>query len=281
MIDGDSPADDGQVMDDVFDSGRDRGGDVVPSEGSSPPRDEHGRFAPRQEAAPEPAPVEGQPDPEIEPDEVPEQGESIPRSAFIAERKKLQARIEQIERTAQERELQYQQQLRQLQQPQQWPQQQPEPLDIFEDPEGFFQQKLTPIQQEVLNTKLDMSEDRARERYGDDLVNEAFAAVQRAGIAQQFVQSRHAYGDIVKWYQREKTLAEVGTNPDEYRKKLSEEIRAEVLKELKAGGAPGQQPPRFPTSLADQTNAGRGTGAVVTPDAIMSDIFNPDRNRRS
>jgi hypothetical protein len=272
MIDG-QPDD---VMNDVFDSGRDRGGDLVPPEDQGRPRDEQGRFAPTQEAAPEPTPETLEPIPEVEQPE-PLNGELIPRGAVIAERKKLQARIAQIEQEAQQREQLYQQQLRQLQQPQQ-PQELP---DIFEDPDAAINARLTPIQQVMESNRLDFSEDRARDKFGDDTVNQAFQAAQRAGIVGQFIQTRHPYGELVKWYQREQTLSEVGTDPKAYRDKLANEIRAEVLKELKAGTAQGQQTQRFPTSLADQTNSGGQRGALLTDDAIMNDVFHTDRNRRA
>lgn len=272
MIDG-QPDD---VLNDVFDSGRDRGGESVPSEDQGRPRDEQGRFAPTQEAAPEPTPEPIEPSPDVEQPE-PLNGELIPRGAVIAERKKLQARIAQIEQEAQSREQQYQQQLRQLQQPQQ-PQETP---DIFEDPEGAIAARLSPMQQMMESNRLDFSEDRARDKYGDQIVDQAFEAAQRAGIAGQFASRRHPYGDLVQWFQREQTLSEVGTDPKAYREKLAAEIRAEVLKELKAGTAQGAQPPRFPTSLADQTNAGGQQGATLTADAIMNDVFNTNRNRRA
>lgn len=275
MNDGTQPADDAGVMDDVFD--RDRIGDDAPIDGGGPARDDHGRFAPRQEATTEPEQPAAPTEPEQPSSDQPDR--RVPLSELQSERKKRQEyeqRFTQIQQEAAAREAYYQQQLRQYQQPQQ----PPEDPDLFEDPDGFFKQRLDPIQQRLENTRLDLSEDRARERFGDDTVNEALQAASRMGILGNFAQGRHPYGELVQWFEREKTLNEVGTDPAAYREKLLQEARQQVLEEMKTGKSPGQPQPRFPTSLADQTSAG-GQGAVISEQGLMNEMFHPDRNRRA
>lgn len=275
MIEGNEPD---NVMDDVFDSDRDRGGDIAPSDDAGQPRDDHGRFAPKDdvEAASE------QPAPDLEPssEEEEQPDRRVPLSELQSERRKRQeyeARIAEIEQSAREREAVYQQQLRQLQPQQQQPQQEP---DIFDDPDAYFSKRISPIQQQFENARLDMSEGRARDKFGDDVVEEAMAAAQQAGALGHFAQQRHPYGELVQWFQREKTLAEVGPDTAAYRSNIEKEVRAQVLAELKSGQTQGQPQARFPTSLADQTHTGGQQGGDVSPQALLDDMFRSDRVRR-
>ena len=277
MIDGLESGEEPNVLDEMFASDRDRS-DNDASLGDDKARDELGRFAPKEEP-PEPAPEtaqEAQTDPESQPENNPEPDRRVPLSELQNERRKRQEyeqQYQQLQRESAERDAQYQAYLRQLQQPQEAP-------DILDDPEGFVDQRLSPIEQKMENSRLDMSEDRARERFGDDTVNQAMQAAQQMGILSSFVQSRHPYGDLIQWFQRESTLKEVGTDPKAYREKLAKEIREEVLAELKSGNSPGQPSHRFPTSLADQTSAGGNNGAVLTDQALMDGLFDSRRDRR-
>lgn len=277
MIDGLEPGEEPNVLDEMFASDRDRS-DNDASLGEDKPRDEFGRFAPKEEGE-EPAPekeLAAEPEAESPPEENNQEPDRrVPLSELQKERQKRQEYEHQLQQLSAER-AQYQAYLQQLQQQQQ-PQENP---DIFDDPDRFVEQKLSPIEQKMENARLDMSEDRARERFGDDTVNEAMQAAQRMGVLNSFVQSRHPYGELVQWFQRENTLKEVGTDPKAYREKLAKEIREEVLAELKSGNSPGQSSQRFPTSLADQTSAGGNTRAVLTDQALMDGLFDSGRDRR-
>lgn len=267
----DSPNDD--VLGDVFASDRDRvGTDAPAAEGR--PRDEMGRFAPSQPVPDQTAEAEP---PASEQQEDPGANRHVPLSEMLAERKKFQDRLAEAERYKQEAD-----QLRQfVAQFQQANAVQQPPPDIFEDPDRFLESRLTPYQQQMENMRLDMSEDRAREKHGDAVVDEAFQAAQAAGILANFVRTRHPYGELVQWHQKTKVLQEVGSDPQAYRQRLEQEIRQQVMEELKSGRAPGgNPPPRFPTSLADQTNAGGNQGAQLSTEAVMNQLFNPDRSAR-
>lgn len=105
----------------------------------------------------------------------------------------------------------------------------PQKKPDFIDPEGadYFQQQIQVMQ---ANMAAELSEAKARARYGDADVDAAFAAAEKAGEIENFVGKPDAWGQLVKWHKRETVLSEVGDDPDAYRQR----IRAEVEAELKA-----------------------------------------------
>lgn len=279
MIDGEQP---GEVLDDVFDTDRDRHEETT--EDSGQPRDEHGRFAPKVEAEQ----PEQEPEAEAQPEQ--EQPEQVDRRVPLAELQSERKKRQELEALVAQQQQLYAQQMQALQRvPQQQPQQPQEVPDIFDDPDAYLNQTvLTPLQQQMMqqqhhfeNARLDMSEDRARERFGDDVVDKATQAAQQMGILGSFAQGRHPYGDLVSWYQQANTLQEVGGDLEAYNQRLEQQIRAKVLEELKSGQT-GQQPTqRFPTSLADQTAAGGTSGPAMTQQGLLDDMFRPDRDRKA
>ena len=285
MIDDQQPENE-DVLGDVFASERDRRAESDQSEisDSGRPRDELGRFAPVNEAAVEPEaqapPTEGQvqeAEELHEPEQV-EEGHSVPLATVLAERKAFQARLEEQQRLMQ---VEVQRQVAAALQ-QQNPQAQPEPPDFFEDPDAAIAARMTPMQQQMVSMKLDFSEMMARQAHGNEVVEEALQAAQQAGIVQNFIQTQNPYGELVSWHKQSKFLKEAGNDPDAYRKRVEEEVRQKVIQEMKQGRAPGQQQqPSFPTTLADQTNAGQGNnGAHLSDEAMMAGLFNPDRSAR-
>ncbi len=128
----------------------------------------------------------------------------IPISAMLDEREKRQA----AERRAQEAEERAQR--LQAEREQQRPAAIPDPID---DPEGFagYQQAL------ALNMRLDVSEDLARAKYGDDVVNElqAWAAKRFAAspaYQQEVNSNRNPYEFAMQAFTREKLYAEVSAS---------------------------------------------------------------------
>lgn len=279
----DSPNDD--VLGDVFSSDRDRAGTDAPAAESGRQRDELGRFAPAQpaEQQPEATAQPEQPASAEQPAETPEDPNAsrhVPLSEMLAERKKFQERLAEAEQYKQ-RAAYLEQMMAQMQQPQRQQQQEPPP-DIFEDPDRYLETRLAPLQNQFQNMFLNMSEMMARRdpQWGDK-VDEAVQMAQQLGINRQFASQPDPYGALMDWYKQQSVLKEVGTDPQAYRQRIEQEVRQKVLEEMKAGRAPGgNQPPRFPTSLADQTNAGGQTGAHLSDEAVMAQLFNPDRGAR-
>lgn len=272
-------ASDDAVLDDVFSSGRDRGGNSAPPEDVSSP-----------EATGSQEPIEAESHQPSQEATDPSTGKVVPLNELLSERKKFQEKLDTLRAEGERRDAEYRRQLediaRRTQQAQPQPQPAPKIPDPLQDPEQYFTLLNGTVQNSVFVERLNLSEDRARDKYGDKEVDEAFQAAERAGLIQRshFIQTspRHPWGAMVDWYRQQKVLETVGADPDAYRAKIEEEVRAKVLEELKAGKGPGeqqQQPTRFPGTLADSTAAGK-QGAHLTTRAVMADVFGSDRASR-
>lgn len=276
---------------DDHDSGADP---VAPDAGQ--PRDDFGRFAPKQTDA---QPQEPQPQLEQQPASPDRQdadaNRHVPLKELLSERDRYKAEKKQREdlefrlRSMEEQNRAFQQLLLRSQQQPAQQQQAPQPPDPYADPQGYQQyvhqyaqqiadQRAREVENRFSNRWANFSERRARKEHGDDVVN---AAVKWAGdtnnAAYFMYQADDPYGDLVSAYQRASLIQEVGPNVSEWRKKVEAEVRAKVLAELKAGG--NQPPQRFPGSLASATPTGT-QGAHLSPEAAFADIFDTNRDRR-
>lgn len=188
------------------------------------------------EEEPAPETVEEQPEPEPEKTEAGKQVEEpkdtmVPLAALQEERAKRQA-YEQIY-TAQMQG-----------------QPQPEPVrlpDPVENPAEYHQALQEQNSRMILNARLDMSEDMARQAHGDEVVNAALHAAQEAGVADQFQAKRHPWGELVKWHEQQRAITEIG-DPKAYRAKIEAEIRAEMAAEQ------ATQQIKAPPSMASETS---------------------------
>jgi hypothetical protein len=245
----------------------------------------------------EPAPEPSEPDENAEPSDA-DAGKQhmVPVKELQKERQKRQdeARLREI---AEANAKQYQELVERIstqqtsQQPPQ-PVQQPDLPDPYEDPEGYtnavVEQRMGALQHSMMNMQLNMSEQLAVSQHGQDVVNAAYEAVKAAGNAQQFIQSPDAYGAMVKWHREQQAIAEFGSDPAAYKETLRNELREELLAELKAGGAqltgqpaPQQQaqPQRLPGTLSDAPAQGV-QGRQMTQQALADDIYSSERDRR-
>lgn len=294
---------DDAVLDDVFSSGRDRAGNDAPvsePEVKSKPdtvAEPQGK-EPATEATEQPAEASSETEPKGYRD--PSTGRFVPLKELTTEREKRQAaekareeearlRKESEERIAQ-MERRFQDIERRTQAAQNPPQPQQPPPDPFIDPAGALAFERQNFQRELLNQRLNFSETMARNKFGDQAVEQALQAAQAAGvISEQWVtRSRDFYGDLMTWKKRQDVLNRVGEDPEAYEKSIEERVRAKVLEELKTGNRavmPGQAPaappqPQFPGSLADATGAGPATGQPANDEAVMSSVFGSGRKRK-
>lgn len=106
--------------------------------------------------------------------------------------------------------------------------------DMFEEPEKFQQYMSRQLNNVRQSTIADVSEAMAIEAYGQEEVEAAFEAMKAAGEVQRFIQSRHPYGDMVKWHRQQKVFQEIGDDPDAYRARIVEETRKQVQAEIAA-----------------------------------------------
>lgn len=283
---------DDTLLNDVFSSGRDRGADpAAPAEPEAEAKEPTAEPQSKEAVEPESKPEATDPDAKGYRD--PSTGRFVPLKELTTEREKRQAAEKSREeearlRTAAEENARlYEQRIadieRRLQASQNPPQPPPDPNF---DPAGALAYQQNEFQQALLNQRLNTSEMFARNKHGDQIVDAAFQAANRAGALQHFVRSKDCYGDMIKWHRHQQVLARVGEDPDAYEKTLEEKIRAKVLEELKTGNRsvmPGQTPqaqPRFPGSLVDATGTGANVAHPISDEAMMGSVFGSDRKRK-
>ena len=249
--------------------------DTTSAEGQ--PRDEQGRFTTTGEPAAAAEPVAAPDTPPVSsedgaapasPASEPEPAH-VPTAALTDERRKRQAaeaRIQELER--------------QLNAPQQHPVQQPtQPQvqapalpDMFEDPEGYTRAIQAQMQQQVVATRLDMSETIARQSHPDfDEKMQAFqqAVQRRPDLIDQMMSDPHPAGFAYKVGTDFLEYSQLG-NLDAYKAQLRAEIEAELRAQAPAApAAPAPAAPAapvIPNSLADAPSA-RAPGSAGAPDA--------------
>lgn len=273
--------DDADLMSDVFASDRDRTGNTAPVTDQDAPEVEAKEEPAEQPVEPEAKADDAEIDPKS-PGRDPATGKFVPVTELVSERKKLKEARDTEARLRQEAEARataYERQLQQMLQRMQpaAQQQAPQPPDAFSDPEGALRYQQQQFQSALLNDRLNLSEEMARDKYGDEAVEAALEAAMQAGLQRDFINKRHPYKEMVTWHRKTRAMQEIGNDPEAYRKK----VREEVLAELKQGGTkPQMQPPqRLPGTLADATQAG-SQGAMLSEDAMMAGLFASNRASR-
>lgn len=295
-------ADTGDVMNDVFASGRDRGGKSAPPEPKPEPKADP---APKAETQSEPsgtpeASEDGSPskDP-FKNYRDPESGRLVPLNELKSEREKRQEATrqrEEWEKKAKDFEAKYSELERRLQaaqQPQFQPQQQPQRQqpqrqrpDPWTDPEGAmaFDREMLAQQQhmQVFETRVALSEEMMSSKPDFAEMKNLFVEAARSNpyLAQQMVQ--HPLPAKFAYEQGKRIAAEreVGTDLEAYNKRIEDRVRQQVLEELKAGTTANAQPQKFPGTLADATPSGSNQGAHITDEAVMAGVFSSNRRRK-
>ena len=153
--------------------------------------------------------------------------------------------------------------IRQLRQPQQV-QEMPQPVDIFEDPDGFRSE----VQRMALSNKLDLSEAINAYQYGEDAVEAAKQWAQQKfqnnpSYASEVFSQRDPYGYVIKTMRKEEAAAKLGdVDPSEI-----DQFRAWKAAQAAVQPVVQQAVPVPPKSLASAPNAGDAKPpAKVTPE---------------
>lgn len=130
------------------------------------------------------------------------------------------------------------------------------------------QDPLVSLQQQMVNERFNTSEMLARDKYADlDEVVEQFkaAAAQNPALVAQMNAHPHPWKFAYDEGKRLKFAAEIGNDPEAYRKKVEAEVRAQLTQ--------SQQPAqRIPGSLADARSAG-ARGTTFTGPTPLDAIF--------
>lgn len=214
-----------------------------------PVRDEHGRFAPKAE---EPTVVEEQPETPEQPEAEAEHG--VPVGAMVEQRRRAQQaeqRAEKLERELAELRGQVTVLTQQRPQPAPAPQQQepPKAIELWDDPNKWGENLLSPVQQQLAEMTFRTSRAEALADFGKDTVAAAEAAIKEAvasgqvdgqRLTAQLSKSRDPVGDVVRWHQN---------SPAVQKATLRDQLRAELMAEL--GIKPGE--PAQPSTPSTRT----------------------------
>lgn len=226
-------------------------------------RDEQGRFAAKADEQG----VEQQP---VQTETHAENGKAVPVGAVQAERGKRQAAEAEAETLRRElAELRGQVTLlTQQRQPAAQPQEVKQPATIWDDPDNFIQSQLSPVQQQMQEMREMMWENQAAQAHTVEKLEAAKAAAQAlagtpAGqhLHSEIMAGGNPYSNLVKWHERQQTLATVGNDPQawlqaELEKRMADPaFQAQVIERARGGvvqnGNRSQQPvTSIPPSLS-------------------------------
>lgn len=242
-------------------------------------RDENGRFK-AKEAEERPQVADLPTSAEVE-KEKPSDAVPVWRlNEVSAARREATARAEAAERRAQDFERQLQE-LQRVQQPKE-PEQAP---DMYQDPEGWQRYVIQQAEQraqaqaDALVTRKFIERDlmRAKEQHGE-LFDKAYAALEAELAAGnrstqlRVLNSVSPGEELVKWYRSTEFLKEVG-DPEAWRTKEREAMRAQILEEMKTG-ASDRPKVKIPPSLSKATAYGGGDDAPpMTDRELHASIF--------
>lgn len=207
----------------------------------------------------EPVTEEPAPQPDPEPQTVPLAALQETRS----ENKELKAALAAL-----------QSQVSQAQQPRYEQPKQPD----FIDQEGaaYFQQYMGQMQ---AHFAAELSEAKARAKYGDDTISQAFEAAQAAGMVDRFKGQQDPWGALGEWHkgvqeqEKAKTLlSEIGGDLEAYKAKIKAELLAEMnanqVAESVAQAARAKAP-----SLASEPNLGSRAAPQWSGPTPLDDIL--------
>lgn len=148
----------------------------------------------------------------------------------------------------------------------------PDPIDQPEEYQAYQEQQ---VQNVVLNARLDMSEDMARTKYGNDEVDQARAAIltrmaQSPAYAQEVLSHRNPYEFVVQEHRRQLALEKIG-DPSELDAfiawKAAQAAPASPTAPAALAASPQRTaPPIPPRSLASAPSAGGLAVQVVDED---------------
>jgi len=242
---------------DFLDEFRDQGEPAEPVEEADDPVTEEAETADTPE-------VETPKEPEAPAAPEAHKEKDVPYAAMKAEREKRQER----ERELQERDrriAEYERQLQELRNPAQ-PQQQPKPIEIWEDPDAYINQRLQSVEQQQTARLYAALEAQAREVYPD--YDDVFAVVQEHAKTNPTIgpQVLSAPNPALAAYKLGKHLRELKQmeDPEAYRAKVAAEVRAEIEAELRAKeDAKRKAAQTIPPDLSSSRNVAGNAAPVV------------------
>lgn len=248
------------------------------------PRDEHGRFKPKEAEQPqaEASPQQAEEKPVEKPAEAkPETTDAIPAWRLREEAEARRAAEDRFQQT--QRQLQaLQRQLAQQRPPEKLP-------DLMESPDAFVQtlerRLTTQIEQRYIRASLS----RAGRSYGEEF-QKAWGAFDSSGdehLLERVKASDDPGEEIMAWYRERETLREIGSDPKAYRQRLLDEAmkdpefrkRAMEAWRGEANGN-GQTRPAPIVQLPSLSQAPGGGGNIDTQPTTDAELFQYATARR-
>lgn len=175
-----------------------------------------------------------------------------------------------------------QRQIERLQPSRQPPAQPAQPApNLFENPDGYLDARLSPFEQKLEDMRESMSRMVATQTHGADAVAAAYKAIQDEVAANptarfeaaRIWKSEHPVEALVQWHKGRETLRQIGSDPAAYQQKLREQLLTdpEFVKQVieRANGTARQAPAAgngrsatiaIPPSLNSRNGAGADTG---------------------
>ena len=231
------------------------------------PRDENGKFAPKEQP----------PEAENPAEEEKPKGQ-VPQQALHAERQKARAekeRADDLER--QLAELRGQVSVLTQQRQQHEPNKEPErPKEIWDDPDGYVASRLTPLQRQLAERTFTMSMELATVRHGEETVQAAQEALKQAiqggqengqAWVDRLSNSPNPVGDVVNWHKNSPATREA-----DLRARIEAELREKIAAESQQT-TPAAPPSVMPSDLAGARNVGSRSGPAWSGPAPLNDIF--------
>jgi hypothetical protein len=237
-------------------------------------RDERGRFVAKAEETPaEPVAAQQEAAPQAQPNEA-----HVPswRLREVNEAK------EAAERRARELEDRYhaiERQFAEMKQSQQKPQ---EPVDWFTDPNAAIRQNLDPVRQDfqmaLASQRNQFSEMLARQSVGDAKIEEVkkwvSSRMNDPVLSARVEQSPHPWGELIRSYDEQKTLSEIGGDINSFRQKVLDDamkdpaFQAKVVEMVRGGS---QAKPNTVVQLPPSLNKAAAASSPYEDEGDMSD----------
>jgi hypothetical protein len=134
--------------------------------------------------------------------------------------------------------------------PQQAPREEPQPATIWDNPEVFLGNQLSPIQAQMQEMRELMWEGQAAQTHGMETLAAAktaaealFGTPEGAELHRKLTSGGNPFDQLVKWHKQQQAFAKVGEDPDawleaELEKRLSDPAeQAKIIERLRTGAA--------------------------------------------
>lgn len=155
------------------------------------------------------------------------------------------------------------------------------PIDPVQDPVGYANR----VQEVILNERLNNSEDRLRDKIGDEQLDELVVEFKQMAQRDQTLlgklyNQRHPYGWMQKEVERQRVLRDVGDDPSAYRTRIEAEARAKWEAEAAAKPAPVSPAAGLQPSLATARSVASRSAGTWTGEPSLEDVLAPVQNRK-